>query len=50
MAYRSRRERGQNLDMEMRRYGRTLPGEVEYKVTEPKMEAPEEDTASVVAN
>ena len=43
-------ERGQNLDMEMRRYGRTLPGEVEYKVAEPKMAAPEEDSASVLAN
>jgi hypothetical protein len=37
-------ERGQNIDMEMRRFGRTLPDEVEYKVVEPKMEAPAEDT------
>ena len=36
-------ERGQNIDMEMRRFGRTLPDEVEYKVTEPKVEAPAED-------
>ncbi|MBL8242506.1 MAG: hypothetical protein JNM66_34085 [Bryobacterales bacterium] len=36
-------ERGQNLDMEMRRFGRTLPGEVEYKVAEPKVDAPAED-------
>jgi cell division protein FtsB len=36
-------ERGQNIDMEMRRFGRTLPDEVEYKVTEPKVEAPPED-------
>jgi len=34
-------ERGQNIDMEMRRFG--LPDEVEYKVTEPKVEAPAED-------
>lgn len=36
-------ERGQNIDMEMRRFGRTLPDEVEYKVTEPKVDAPPED-------
>ena len=36
-------ERGQNIDMEMRRFGRTLPDEVEYKVTEPKVESPAED-------
>jgi hypothetical protein len=29
--------------MEMRRFGRTLPDEVEYKVVEPKVEAPAED-------
>ena len=37
--------RGQNIDMEMRRFGRTLPGEVEYKVAEPKVDAPAEDEA-----
>lgn len=36
-------ERGQNIDIEMRRFGRTLPDEVEYRVTEPKVEAPAED-------
>ena len=36
-------ERGQNIDMEMRRFGRTLPDEVEYKVAEPKVDAPAED-------
>ena len=36
-------ERGQNIDMEMRRFGRTLPDEVEYKVAEPKVDAPPED-------
>ena len=36
-------ERGQNVDMEMRRFGRTRPDEVEYKVTEPDVEAPAED-------
>ena len=36
-------ERGQNIDLEMRRFGRTLPDEVEYKVTEPKVDAPAED-------
>jgi hypothetical protein len=35
--------RGQNIDMEMRRFGRTLPGEVEYKVAEPKVEPSIED-------
>jgi len=39
-------ERGQNIDMEMRRFGRTLPDEVEYKVEEPKVEAPAEDAAT----
>lgn len=39
-------ERGQNIDMEMRRFGRTLPDEVEYKVTEPKVDAPAEDSAT----
>ncbi len=38
-------ERGQNIDMEMRRFGRTLPDEVEYKVVEPKVEAPAEDAS-----
>ena len=38
-------ERGQNIDMEMRRFGRTLPDEVEYKVAEPKVDAPAEDGA-----
>ena len=38
-------ERGQNIDMEMRRFGRTLPDEVEYKVAEPKVDAPAEDAA-----
>jgi hypothetical protein len=38
-------ERGQNIDMEMRRFGRTLPDEVEYKVAEPKVESPAEDDA-----
>ena len=38
-------ERGQNIDMEMRRFGRTLPDEVEYKVAEPKVDAPAEDDA-----
>lgn len=37
--------RGQNIDMEMRRFGRTLPDEVEYKVEEPKVDAPVEDEA-----
>ena len=36
-------ERGQNIEMEMRRFGRTLPDEVEYKVAEPKVDAPAED-------
>jgi len=36
-------EHGQNIEMEMRRFGRTLPGEVEYKVAEPKVDAPAED-------
>ncbi|MFN0100740.1 MAG: hypothetical protein ACKV2U_01490 [Bryobacteraceae bacterium] len=36
-------ERGQNIDMEMRRFGRTLPDEVEYKVAEPNVGAPPED-------
>lgn len=37
-------ERGQNIEMEMRRFGRTLPDEVEYKVVEPKLDetAPDE--------
>ena len=35
--------RGQNIDMEMRRFGRTMPDEVEYKVAEPKVESPIED-------
>lgn len=39
-------ERGQNIDMEMRRFGRTLPGEVEYKVPEPEVAAPPEDSAN----
>ena len=38
-------ERGQNIDMEMRRFGRTLPDEVEYKVAEPKVDASAEDDA-----
>lgn len=38
--------RGQNIDLEMRRFGRTLPGEVEYKVAEPKVDAPAEDDDS----
>ena len=38
-------ERGQNIDMEMRRFGRTLPDEVEYKVAEPKVDEPAEDAA-----
>ena len=36
-------ERGQNIDLEMRRFGRTLPDEVEYKVTEPKVDSPADD-------
>lgn len=36
-------ERGQNIEMEMRRFGRTLPDEVEFKVAEPKVTTPEED-------
>lgn len=36
-------ERGQNIDMEMRRFGRTRPDEVEYKVAEPKVDAPADD-------
>lgn len=39
-------ERGQNIDMEMRRFGRTMPDEVEYKVAEPKVETPPEDADS----
>ena len=38
-------QRGQNIDMEMRRFGRTLPDEVEYKVAEPNVAAPAEDSA-----
>lgn len=36
-------ERGQDVEMEMRRFGRTLPGEIEYKVTEPEIQSPAED-------
>lgn len=43
-------ERGQNIDMEMRRFGRTLPDEVEYKVEEPKVESPDEDAKTPAAN
>ncbi len=43
-------ERGQNIDMEMRRFGRTMPDEVEYKVTEPKVDAPAEDGTSPSQN
>lgn len=36
-------ERGTDIDLEMRRFGRTMPGEVEYKVSEPKVDSPSED-------
>jgi len=36
-------ERGQDVEMEMRRFGRTMPGEIEYKVTEPNVQSPAED-------
>ena len=36
-------EKGLDIEIEMRRFGRTLPGEVEYKVTEPKVDEPAED-------
>lgn len=36
-------EKGQDVEMEMRRFGRTLPGEIEYKVTEPEVQSPAED-------
>ena len=36
-------ERGSDIDLEMRRFGRTMPDEVEYKVAEPKVESPAED-------
>ena len=36
-------ERGQNIDLEMRRFGRTLPDEVEYKVPEPKVDEPADE-------
>lgn len=39
-------ERGQNIDIEMHKYGRTREDEVEYKVTEPTVEAPAEDTGT----
>ncbi len=39
-------ERGQNIDLEMRRFGRTLPDEVEYKVAEPDVAAPPEDSGT----
>jgi hypothetical protein len=35
--------RGQNIEMEMRRYGRTLPDEIEYKVPEPAIPDPPDD-------
>ena len=36
-------EKGQDVEMEMRRFGRTLPGEIEYKVAEPDIPSPPED-------
>lgn len=36
-------EKGQDVEMEMRRFGRTLPGEIEYKVAEPDVQSPAED-------
>ena len=36
-------EKGQDVEMEMRRFGRTLPGEIEYKVAEPQVQSPPED-------
>jgi len=36
-------QEGQDIEMEMRRFGRTLPGEIEYKVTEPDVPSPDED-------
>lgn len=38
-------QRGQNVEMEMRRFGRTLPDETQYKVKEPDVPAPPEDAA-----
>jgi cell division protein FtsB len=38
-------EKGVDIEMEMRRYGRTLPDEVEYKVAEPKVDEPAEDAS-----
>jgi Tfp pilus assembly protein PilO len=39
-------EEGQDIEMEMRRFGRTLPGEIEYKVAEPDVPSPDEDPKS----